>query len=127
MNNENIVPLWRMKNGLIKTRRGKLKRKLEEQVVGTWIDEQQLDKILKIVDEYEKDNLETINKLKRVKSLDINRINGALKQTINSHGPITKVLIGSASKRIYGSLLIDKNTKPTLLKRIINWVKKLMK
>jgi hypothetical protein len=98
-----------MKNSLLKTRRGKLKRKLEEQIVGTCIDEQQLDKILKIVDEYEKDNLETINKLKRLKSLDTNRINGALKQTINAHGPITKVLIGSATKRIYGSLLQDDN------------------
>jgi hypothetical protein len=116
-----------MKNSLLKTRRGKLKRKLKEQIVGTWIDEQQLDKILKIVDEYEKDNLETINKLKRLKSLDTNRINGALKQTINAHGPITKILIGSATKRIYGSLLIDEKTKSSIFNRMINWFKKFIK
>ena len=116
-----------MKNSLLKTRRGKLKRKLEEQIVGTWIGQQQLDNILKIVDEYEKDNLETINKLKRLKSLDTNRINGALKQTINAHGPITKVLIGSATKRIYGSLLIDEKPKSSILNRLIYWFKKLIR
>lgn len=31
-------------------------------------------------------------------------INGALKDTINNHGPITKDYISSASKRIYGNM-----------------------
>lgn len=37
------------------------------------------------------------------------KISGALKQTINAHGPITKELIGSATKRIYGNLLMNPN------------------
>lgn len=110
-----------------KTRRGKLKNQLEQKIGGTWIGEPELEKILLIVDEYEKDNLATIEKLKRTKTLDVNRINGALKQTINAHGPITKVLIGSATKRIYGSLLNDNNNKPSLFEKMVKWFKNLIK
>jgi hypothetical protein len=114
-----------MKDNLLKTRRGKLRIKLKEEFIDS--DEQQIERFLTIVDEYEKDNLATIKKLKRTKTLDVKRINGALKQTINAHGPITKVLIGSATKRIYGSLLNDENNKPTLFKRVVKWFKTLIK
>ena len=46
-----------------------------------------------------------IEKLKKEKLYETKRISGALKQTINAHGPITSLLIGSATKRIYGALL----------------------
>ena len=39
------------------------------------------------------------------------KISGAIKQTIDVHGPITKDLIGSATKRIYGNLLTNPNEK----------------
>lgn len=87
---------------ILKTRKGKLKEQLELELTKA---NPEMDKILEIIDIYEKDNLDTIKKLKREKHLDVRRINGALKQTINAHGPITKELIGSASKRIYGTLL----------------------
>ncbi len=110
-----------MKFDLIKTRRGKLKKQLEQ-----FVDETQVERVLNIVDEYEKNNLETIDKLKRDKSVEINKINGALKQTINAHGPITKILIGSASKRIYGSLLADNNNKKSWFDKLKQWFKKLI-
>lgn len=110
-----------------KTRRGKLKQQLEQKIGGVLISETEIEKILLIVDEYEKDNLSTIEKLKRTKTLDVNRINGALKQTINAHGPITKVLIGSATKRIYGSLLDDNNNKLSFYERVVKWFKNKIK
>ena len=101
---------------ILRTRKGKLKDKIAYE----------LDKenpsvvvILEYVDEYEKANLETIIKLKKGKKVETNRINGALKQTINAHGPITKELIGSASKRILGSLLLNKVDELLLLKKKI--------
>jgi len=84
------------------SRKGKLELGLEDELS---FNDPNLENILTLVDSYEKDNLDTIDKLKRGKSLELKRINGALKQTIDAHGPITKVLIGSASKRIHGSLL----------------------
>jgi len=99
-----------------KTRRGKLQNKLEQALknkVGT----ADIVMILKIVDEYEKDNLATIEQLKKVKLVTTTKINGALKNTINAHGPITKILIGSATKRIYGSLL--EPPKLTIIQRIL--------
>lgn len=97
-----------------RTRKGKLKEKL-----GLELDKQKpnLENILQFVDEYEKNNLETIKKLKRQKSITLRKINGSLKQTIDSHGPITMVLIGSASKRIYGNLL--ENKKKNIIRKII--------
>jgi len=75
--------------------------------------------ILQHVDEYEKDNLATIEKLKKEKQVDTKKINGALKQAINAHGPITKVLIGSATKRIYGALLDSNKPKQKLIQKLI--------
>lgn len=64
-----------------------------------------LENIIRVVEDYEKDNIRFIEKLKKEKSYEAKRISGALKQTIHAHGPITSVLIGSATKRILGSLL----------------------
>lgn len=89
-----------------KTRRRKLSEGLEEVISEDTLD---IDKVIELVDIYEQDNLDTIDKCKRDKRLEMVKINGALKQTIDAHGPITKVLIGSAAKRIYGSLLLEYN------------------
>ncbi len=99
-----------MKFDILRTRRGKLEHKIKEELKNVTPD---IESILNHVDDYEKDNLETIDKLRKDKLLDTKRINGALKQTINAHGDITKELIGSATKRIYGALL-DTQIKPRL-------------
>ncbi len=104
---------------LFRTRRGKLTEKIEYELGK---DNPNIDLILKHIDEYEKANLETIKKLKREKSIESKKISGALKQTINVHGPITKELIGSATKRVYGSLL----TNETRLEKFIKWIKNLL-
>ena len=111
-----------MKFDLLKTRRGKLKNNLETKLLNKTVGSSEIETILNIVDEYENDNLDTIEKLKRNKKVELNKINGALKQSINAHGAITKILIGSASKRIYGALL-DNQPKQTLLKKLIKWIK----
>jgi hypothetical protein len=85
-----------------RTRKGKLKHKLSVELSKEQPD---IRNILKFVDQYEKDNLNTIDKLSRKKKVILNKINGALKQCINAHGPIDKTFINSASKRIYGSIL----------------------
>ena len=102
-----------MKFDILKTRRGKLEAKISEHIL-----KKNIKGILDAVDEYEKDNLDTIEKLKRHRSLEINKINGALKQSINAHGPITKQFIGSASKRIYGSLL-DSSKKESIFIKVM--------
>jgi hypothetical protein len=89
---------------LLKTRGGKLENTIKLELAKA---EPDLSVIMSSIHEYEKSNLATIEKLKRDKKLETNRINGALKQTIQAHGPITMTLIGSATKRIYGSILSD--------------------
>lgn len=108
-----------MKFNLLKTRRGRLRVSLKE-ILGTSLTTEKLEQVLNVVDDYENDNLETIAKLKRSKTVELNKINGALKQTINTHGPITKILIGSATKRIYGALLDNHNKKISFIQKIIN-------
>lgn len=96
-----------------KTRRGRLENKVQSELEKEF---PKFDNIISAVDAYEKDNTDTIEKLKKDKKADMTKINGALKQTINAHGPITKQLIGSAGKRIYGSLILNPNQqekKPT--------------
>lgn len=88
-----------------------------EHKMGDKLDSKDIEDILVVFDIYQRDNLETIDKLKRKKMYEAKRISGALKQTINAHGPITSLLIGSATKRIYGSLL--NNQKESFFKRII--------
>lgn len=98
---------------LIKTRKGRLENYIKLELnkdIPNYIN------IIKTIDSYQKDNTDTIDKLKKGKRVDMNKINGALKQTINAHGPITKELIGSASKRIHGSLLINPNQKKRKVK-----------
>jgi hypothetical protein len=92
----------------IVTRRGKLENKIRVELAKP---KPEVGKILDAVDDFEKNNIATIEKLKKRKQVDTKRINGALKQTINAHGPITKLLIGSASKRIYGAMLTDEVDK----------------
>ena len=92
----------------IVTRRGKLENKIRLILDGSNPD---VGKILDAVDSFESDNIATIDKLKKKKQIDSQRINGALKQTINAHGTITKVLLGSATKRIMGALLTDEVEK----------------
>lgn len=97
-----------------KTRKGRLENKIKSEMEKEF---PKYDNIISAVDAYQKDNTDTIDKLKKDKKADMNKINGALKQTINAHGPITKQLIGSAGKRIYGSLILNPNQqekkKPT--------------
>lgn len=90
---------------ILRTRKGKLKERIDFELSKEKPD---IDNILNFIDVYEKANLDTIEKLRREKSAVVRKINGALRQAINAHGPITKELIGSASKRIYGSLLVEK-------------------
>lgn len=89
----------------IKSRAEKIKKFLNFKLKGK-LNSDDLNNIVEAFDIYEKDNLDTISKLKRKKANETKRISGALKQTINAHGPITKELIGSATKRIHGSLLL---------------------
>jgi len=110
-----------MNFNLLKTRRGKLKIGLAKILDN----EGQIENVLNLVDEYEKDNLETIEKFKRDKTIVLRKINGALKQTINTHGPITKNLIGSASKRIYGVFLTPKSSD-SILQSFLKLVKKIV-
>lgn len=111
-----------MKFNILKTRRGKLEQKIRLELI---FDKQfiNVENIMKAVDDYEKDNLETIEKLRKEKSVDSKRINGALRQTINAHGPITMLLIGSATKRIHGALM-EPTKKKSLIQRIIRWIRK---
>ena len=105
-----------MKFNILKTRNGKLRNKLSNNFPKNKLTEKDIDQLMSIVEDYEKANLATIDKLKKDKTLETKRISGALKQAINAHGPITKELIGSATKRIYGSLLADKNAYSNYVK-----------
>jgi hypothetical protein len=67
------------------------------------------ERLLDIFEQYEGDNIDLINKLKKKKRSVLNKINGAIKQSINAHGPITTSNFGSAAKRIYGSLLEEES------------------
>lgn len=109
-----------MKFNILKTRRGKLEAKIKLELANPTPN---INNILKSIDEFEKDNLETIEKLRKDKLVDTKRINGALKQTIKAHGPITMLLIGSATKRIYGSLL-EPTPKGNWFTRLIKRFKK---
>ena len=111
-----------MKFYIFKTRRWKLKSNLEFKLLNKTLGSNEIEDILNMVDEYEKDNIDTIEKLKRNKKVELNKINGAIKQFLNVHPILTKQLIGSLTKRIYG-VLLDNQPKQTLLKKILTWVK----
>lgn len=107
-----------MKFDLIATREGVLMHNIRYELASP---KPNPDKILAHIKQYEKKNLETIEKLRREKQIETNKIKGALKSTIHAHGAITMVLIGSATKRIYGSLLADSNKQK---ENFINRLKK---
>jgi len=69
------------------------------------------DEIVNLFKKYEESNLNKIKKLNKRRSFEHNRIRGGLKQTINAHSVITKELIPSATKRIYGALLTNEKSK----------------
>jgi hypothetical protein len=77
------------------------------------------DKLLEIFYKFEKDNLATIKKLNKEKDITIRKINGAIKQFLHSHPVLTRQLIPSLSKRVYGSLLVPK--KEGFLKKLFKW------
>jgi uncharacterized protein YaaN involved in tellurite resistance len=104
-----------MKFDILRTRRGKLSDRISKELSKS---EPSLNQILEIIDDYEKNNLDTIEKLRRKKLIEGKRISGALKQTINAHGVITPLLIGSATKRILGSLLTTEPKKKFFLTKI---------
>jgi hypothetical protein len=95
----------------LKTRSGKLKNKLSNNFLNKKLTDKDIDDLISVIENYEKVNLSSIDKLKKDKSIESKRISGALKQTINAHGVITKELIGSTTKRIMGALLADNNDK----------------
>lgn len=84
---------------------------LEKELEHIIQDDETLLMVLNTFSKYEESNLKLINKLKRSKIVETNKIKGALKQTINAHGPIDKRLIGSATKRISGALLSNEKPK----------------
>ncbi len=105
-----------------RTRKQKLKNKIIRELYQAQPD---INNILLYVDEYEKNNLITINKLNRKKVVTLRKINGALKQTIDAHGAITMQFVSSATKRIYGSVM-EKDTLEednSFIKRILKWVR----
>lgn len=100
-----------MKFNKFKSREERLKNKLSQVLLNKTIDEAKITEIISVINDYEKNNLDTISKLKKDKSLETKKISGALRQTINAHGPITLNYIGSATKRIYGVLLSNPKDK----------------
>ena len=112
-----------MKFNILNTRLGKLEDKIKKELDKS---EPNLERIITFVNEYEKSNLETIEKLRRDKIVTSKKISGAIKSTIKMHGPITMNLISSATKRIFGALLDGVKTK-TKENRIIEWIKKWIK
>ena len=110
-----------MEFNILKTRRGKLHDKINAELAKNEVD---IGVILNYVDQYEKDNLETIEKLKRLRTLETKKINGAIKQFLNVHPTLTKILIGSLTKRIYGSLLTDKK-KYNKIQKFGKWLFKI--
>lgn len=93
---------------MFKNRKKDLIIRLERDINKKNID---IREILLSIDYYEKDNLDTITKLRKEKKVEMTKINGAISQSINAHGAITKTLIPSCSKRIYGALMVNPNTK----------------
>ena len=81
-----------------------------------------VDNLLGIFHKFEKNNIATIDKLKREKVVTIKKITGAIKQFLHAHPVLTYQLISSLSKRIYGSLLEDK--KQNFIQKLLRWKRK---
>jgi hypothetical protein len=103
---------------MLYTRKDKLRYKIEQELMQPIPN---IDKILFHFYNFEKNNIDTIEKLKRDRKVDIRKINGAIKQTLNDHPNFNKNLIGSMGKRIYGSMLQQK--KENIFKRFLNCFK----
>jgi hypothetical protein len=101
---------------IIRTRRGRLEDKLFNLKL---IEAKDIEQVISVFNDFEKDNINTIEKLKRGKKVELKKINGALRQTINAHGPITMELIGSASKRIYGAMMDNVKVTKQPYKRLV--------
>ncbi len=87
--------------------------KLESEIQELWKNKiLTSDEIVNLFKKYEQSNLNKIKKLNKRRSFEHNRIRGGLKQTINAHGPIDMKLIGSATKRISGSLITNEDIRP---------------
>lgn len=90
-----------------KTREERLINKLNNSFLNKKLTKDEINEIVEIFNQYEKVNIDTINKLKKDKQIETKRISGAIKSFLNAHPVLTKELIGSLTKRIYGSLLND--------------------
>ena len=91
-------------------KRYKLKQKIKNELKS---ETPSVDNLIGYFNEFENHNLETIKKLKRERLYEAKRISGALRSTIDAHSVITKELIGSATKRILGSVMVN-NTKNSI-------------
>jgi hypothetical protein len=111
-----------MKFDILFSKHVKLKKTIEDNFLFKAVGHKEVDEIVELFEKFEDENLQTIQKLNRHKTIEAKKISGALRQTINVHGPITKVLIGSATKRIYGALLEPK-IKLNFWQRILKLVK----
>lgn len=89
---------------------------LKSKLVTLLNDNKKVEGVIECLKEYESANLITIDKLSRIKKLDIKKISGALKQCIQAHGSITENYIPSAAKRIYGSIMLEDNCVPDNVK-----------
>lgn len=110
-----------MKFNILKTRLGKLENNIQNELNSG---EPKIENIIGFINDYEKNNLTTIDKLRRGKVIDSKRISGAIKNTIHAHGPITKELIGSATKRILGSLLQEEKKEKSFINKITSFINK---
>ena len=106
------------------TRRDKLESNLRDRF--TNITDNDIKYICDLFEDYEKNNLKTIEILKREKKVEIRKINGAIKQFLNVHPKLTYDLINSLGKRVYGAILSDKKKKTFVqyLKSIFSFNKK---
>lgn len=83
-----------------------------------------LEDYIAVFEKYEKNNLTKLKKLRRDNYTTAKRVSGALKSCIDAHGPITKLLIGSATKRVVGALLENPNEQKSFLTKLKNLWKK---
>jgi len=114
-----------MKFNILKTRNGKLRNKLTNNFPKNKLTDKDIEMLMTMVEDYEKANLATIDKLKRKRKIDAKKISGAIKQTIDAHSVITKELIGSATKRIMGALLTNEKKESFMDKLkmfFIKWI-----
>jgi len=94
-----------------KTKQTKLKNAIKFNFLNKTLTNEGVETLMGMIENYEKINLSIIEKSKKEKLIESRRISGALKQSIHAHGDITKELIGSATKRIMGTLLSNQPSK----------------